>query len=809
MSILSVHSQTFNKTYGTANSEQGRKGIRTSEGGYAILQNSGASFNIIKTDSAGIVQWQNNYSSYTTAGMNDMIQTADGGYAVVGQTQTSTYTSGKYSVGLVVKFSSTGVYQWHTVLAGNSSENGGVGNIIQNSNSEYLVSIIYQGHPDFGGSNYHPSITKISSSGAVVWSHAINNSGGVAYQVIADGLNYYVAGKINGVYGYQNYGGNAFLAKYNDAGTQVWLKNYAYAPVVNGNSDGYTSVCKIPTGDFILTGGTTSSGVRRTLLTKLDLNGNKTWDKFYGDTISFNNITSLTDVNVAVTGYSTLNANTLVVYKFNSTDGSKIWSTYYGGANSDYGNSIVELPYNNLLICGTTASFGAGSDDAWLLKLNSQGSLCTQPSQASTPSGNSNLCINSANTTYTTVGASNASSYIWNISPLNAGVITGSTTSASVQWNSSFTGTASITVKGSNGTGCEGVYSNPLIVTVNSNPTASISSQGPTTFCNGDNIVLTATSGSGYTYEWYNNTVFIPNAVNANYSVTQSGNYTVKVINGSCSSTSLPTNVVVNPLPTAIITASGPTTFCQGGFVILTASGGNSYQWNSGSTNSSINVFSSGTSSVIVTLNGCSKTISENIVVNPNPNVSFGTLNNFTNINATPINLIGSPVGGTFSGPGVSGNIFTPSSLGNKTINYTYTNSSNCSNSYSLSTIVYDTTGTVCTSYDTITTHITVTDTLLINVAFAGLTPPNNSNTIKVYPNPANDFVIIDNGNFAMMSGYSVKITNSLGATVFNSPINQAVFNVSTTTFGARGVYYIHILNSNNAIIDTREIVLQ
>ena len=132
----------------------------------------------------------------------------------------------------------------------------------------------------------------------------------------------------------------------------------------------------------------------------------------------------------------------------------------------------------------------------------------------------------------------------------------------------------------------------------------------------------------------------------------------------------------------------------------------------------------------------------------------------------------------------------------------------NCVDTSNVSTIIINDT-CINTVNDTITTHITVTDTLLINVAFAGLTPPNNSNTIKVYPNPANDFVIIDNGNFAMMTGYSVKITNSLGATVFNSPINQAVFNVSSTAFGARGTYYIHILNSNNAIIDTREIVLQ
>ena len=40
--------------------------------------------------------------------------------------------------------------------------------------------------------------------------------------------------------------------------------------------------------------------------------------------------------------------------------------------------------------------------------------------------------------------------------------------------------------------------------------------------------------------------------------------------------------VTVNPLPTAAITPSGPTTLCQGGSVTLTASGGASYLWSPG-----------------------------------------------------------------------------------------------------------------------------------------------------------------------------------------------------------------------------------
>lgn len=72
---------------------------------------------------------------------------------------------------------------------------------------------------------------------------------------------------------------------------------------------------------------------------------------------------------------------------------------------------------------------------------------------------------------------------------------------------------------------------------------------------------------------------------------------------------------------------------------------------------------------------------------------------------------------------------------------------------------VYDTITTNVTIYDTITTNITtydtllvsVTDTLFINTSL-GLPAPNNTNAIMVYPNPANDHITIDNGNFALMS---------------------------------------------------------
>jgi hypothetical protein len=85
-----------------------------------------------------------------------------------------------------------------------------------------------------------------------------------------------------------------------------------------------------------------------------------------------------------------------------------------------------------------------------------------------------------------------------------------------------------------------------------------------------------------------------------------------------CSDTEAQT-IVVNPLPTASIVASGPTTLCSEDSVTLTASGGTSYAWSTGSTDASIVVTSPGTYSVLVTdTNGCATT-AEFVVTGVNP----------------------------------------------------------------------------------------------------------------------------------------------------------------------------------------------
>ncbi len=172
-------------------------------------------------------------------------------------------------------------------------------------------------------------------------------------------------------------------------------------------------------------------------------------------------------------------------------------------------------------------------------------------------------------------------------------------------------------------TGCESTVRTAVVLTIISIPAASATASGTTTFCQGANVVLTATAGTSYV--WRKDGNIIAGATAQTYTASSSGSYTVLVTTSNCSSTSNAINVVVNALPVANITASGVTTFCQGGNVVLTASAGSSWVWSNGATTQSITVANSGNYSVTVTnASSCSSgSASTGVSVSPSPVVSI------------------------------------------------------------------------------------------------------------------------------------------------------------------------------------------
>ena len=137
-----------------------------------------------------------------------------------------------------------------------------------------------------------------------------------------------------------------------------------------------------------------------------------------------------------------------------------------------------------------------------------------------------------------------------------------------------------------------GTYIATLIVTDTVNCTDSVSKSilvipntlsvavtpgGPTTFCQGDSVQLTASASGGsspYDYLWSNL------ETTTTIAASQSGDYTVTAEDGDgCLATSDPVSVIVNPIPTAVIL--GESDYCYGELVELTANQGpsNSYEW--------------------------------------------------------------------------------------------------------------------------------------------------------------------------------------------------------------------------------------
>ena len=132
-------------------------------------------------------------------------------------------------------------------------------------------------------------------------------------------------------------------------------------------------------------------------------------------------------------------------------------------------------------------------------------------------------------------------------------------------------------------------------------------------------------------------------------------------------------------------------------------------------------------------------------------------------------------------------------------------NSNGCADT---SKVVYLKVADTCLTKVTDTILTTVTDTLIIKTT-VGLPTPNTTNTLLIYPNPAKDRITIDNGNYTVMAGYSIKIENSLGQQVFSSAITQAQFNIDLSTWTGKGIYFVRVLDTQGNVVTTRKILLQ
>ncbi|CAN5240666.1 hypothetical protein BH09BAC1_BH09BAC1_16650 [soil metagenome] len=351
-------------------------------------------------------------------------------------------------------------------------------------------------------------------------------------------------------------------------------------------------------------------------------------------------------------------------------------------------------------------------------------SVNSSPSATITPNGPTTFCTGGNVTLSAVAGLT----YTWSS---NAG----SVTTQNVTVNQS--GTYSVTV--SNGT-CTATSS--VVVSVVSSPSATITPNGPTTFCTGGNVILSAPSG--YNYAWSANA---GNATTQTVTVTAAGTYNVTVSAGaSCTATSS-ISVTVNTPPTVTISTSGPTSFCTGGSVTLTASNGASYLWSNGSTQSSIVANQPGTYIVTVTsANTCSNTaqVTVNVVSTPSATIT--------------------PAGSTTICPGSSVNLSAPAG-------YTYQWSNGAT---------------------TETVSATLPGTYSVTVSAGGTCTATSSTTVALHSAPS--AVVTPAGPVAICAGDVVTLTAPAGLQYVwsNGSTSQSI----TPTLA--GTYSVTVTNANN-----------
>ena len=296
---------------------------------------------------------------------NAVQQTTDGGYIFTGTT--NGFGAGSYDMYLA-KTNSNGDTLWTRTFGGSAYD---VANcVIQTSDGGFVVTGATN---SFSGTIFNDVyLIKTDINGNTQWTKTYGGTDtdeGYQVQQTTDG-GFIIVGTTES-YGVKS--GDVYLLRIDSNANLLWTKTYG------GTSyDVANSLVQTLDGGFVIAGSADSfEGNYNMYLIRTDMNGDTLWTRTYGGTGDDEGISILQNNtgDYVVAGYTTgFGAGNGDIYLVDiDTNGILKWSKAFGGTGYDIGYFIDHTPDGGYVIAGTTASFGAGSDDMCLLKIDSDG----------------------------------------------------------------------------------------------------------------------------------------------------------------------------------------------------------------------------------------------------------------------------------------------------------------------------------------------------------------------------------------------------------------------------------------------------
>lgn len=335
--------------------------------------------------------------------------------------------------------------------------------------------------------------------------------------------------------------------------------------------------------------------------------------------------------------------------------------------------------------------------------------------------------------------ASGATTYTWSTGATGASIVVTPTASTTY------------TVTGEN----NGCTASIQVGAFDQTPPVSVTS---VTICAGGTATLSATGATSY---MWSNSATTPSIV---VSPSTPTSYTVTGSALGCTNTAVGM-VDITSSPVITVTSA---TICAGSTASVTAGGVSSYTWSTGSNNATINV--NPTSTTVYTVSGqasgCgpSSPATTTVTVNQLPSVSLAAITGTQCVNFAPINLNGTPTGGTYSGTAVSGSQFSPATAGagSFVVTYHYTDSHSCSNTANQTIFVSN-----CTGIEEL-----------------------SALSASVYPNPVSDLLTVQLSK--AVEHCAIKVYDATGKLVLSSEGSGDLMHVNTSQL-TKGLYLLNL----------------